>query len=52
MELEFSQHFFEKAANIKFHENSSTGIRVFHAEERTGVHDEANSCFSQFYQRA
>ena len=38
MELEFSEHIFEKFSNIKFHENSSVGSRVVprgRAEGRT-----------------
>jgi len=45
---EFSQRLFEKY--IKFNDNQSTGIR--RTEEQTVRHDETNSRFSQFYERA
>jgi hypothetical protein len=35
MKLEFSGKIFEKYSNIKFHENPSSGCRVFHANGRT-----------------
>jgi len=45
--LEFSTHISEKYANIKFHENPSSGYRVV---RQKGRHDEANSRISQFYE--
>jgi len=51
MKLEFSRQSFEKYTNIKFHENPSSESRVVSCEE-TDRHDEANSRFSQFYERA
>jgi len=49
MKLEFSQQIFEKYSNIKFHENPSSGSRVF--SNRTDGHDEANSRLSQLCER-
>jgi len=50
--LEFLDSFFEKYLNIKFHENPSSGGRVFSPENiRTDRHDEANSRFSKFYEK-
>jgi len=46
MKLEFSQQFFEKYSNIRFHKNSSSGSRVVPCIQ-TDRHDEANSHFSQ-----
>jgi len=37
MKLEFSRQIFEKYSNIKFHENPSSGSRVFHADRRTDM---------------
>ena len=42
MKLEFSRQSFEEYSNIKFHENPSSA----------DTHDEANSRFSQFCERA
>jgi hypothetical protein len=47
MKLEFSPQIFEKYSNIKFHENSPVGIKLFHADGMTRQ-DEANNRFSQF----
>jgi len=47
MKLEFSGQIFEKSLDIGFHENPSSGSRVFHA----GGH-EVNSRFAQFCERA
>ena len=33
---EFSRQLFEKSSNMKFHENSSIGRRVVHADGRRG----------------
>jgi len=41
----------EKHSNIKFHENTSSGSRVVPCGQTDG-HDEANSRFSQFCERA
>jgi len=46
---------FEKSANIKFHENPSSGSRIVPCGQTDGLvdrHDEANSYFSQSYKRA
>ena len=51
IELGFSRHILEKYSNIKFHENPSSGSLVF-PREQTDRHDEANSRFSQFCERA
>jgi hypothetical protein len=45
------QQIFEKSSNIKFHELPSSGSRVVPCG-RTDRHDEANSRFSQFCERA
>jgi len=55
MKIEFSRRLSQKYSNIKFHENPSTGSRVVpcgQADGRTDRHDEANSRFSQFCERA
>jgi len=55
MELEFSRQIFEKSSNTKLHENPSSGIRVVpcgRTDGRTDRHDEADSRFSQFCERA
>ena len=41
---------FRKSRNIKFHQNPSSGSRVVSCDRRTDGHDEANICFSQFYE--
>jgi hypothetical protein len=54
MKLEFSRQIFEKSSPIKFHENTSSGSRVVpcgRTDVRTYVHDEANSRFSQFWEK-
>ena len=51
MKLEFSGQIFEKYSNINFHENPSSGSRIIPCW-RKDRHDEANSRFSQFYERA
>jgi len=51
MKLEFSRQFFEKYPNIKCSETPSSGSRIVLCR-RTVRHGEANSCFSQFYERA
>jgi len=52
MSLAFPRQIFEKYSNVKFRENLFSGSRVFHADERSDRHDEANSRFSQFRERA
>jgi len=57
MKHEFSRDFFfsNKYTNIKFHENTSSGSRVFPCRQmdlRTDRHDEVNSRFSQFCERS
>ena len=45
---EFSRRFFEKYSNIKFYEFRPVGAELFHTDR----HDDANSNFSQFCERA
>jgi len=55
MKHEFSRQFLEKYSTIKFHENPSSGspgVPCGRKEGRTDRHDEANSGFSQFCERA
>jgi len=53
MKLEFFQHIFEKYITIKFHVNSSSESRAVPCGRTDGqTQDEANSCFSQFCERA
>jgi len=47
----FSTDFFAKYSNIKFHENPSSGSRAVPCG-RTDRHDDANSSFSRFCERA
>ena len=53
MKLEFPQQIFEKMlereVSLKF---SPVGAEFFHADERTDIHDEANSRFTKFWERA
>jgi hypothetical protein len=49
---EFSSQIFEKYSNIKFHENLSIGAEMLHADRRIDRHDEGNSRFLQFCERA
>jgi len=51
MKLEYSRQIFEKYSNIKFSENPSSGSQVVPCE-RTDTHNEDNSRFSQFCERA
>jgi hypothetical protein len=51
MQLELSRQIVEKYSNIKFNENPSSGSRVVPCG-RTDRQDEANSRFSQFWERA
>jgi len=51
MKLEFSRQIFEKNTNIILHENPSSGSRVVQSG-RTDRHEEDNSRFSQFCERA
>jgi len=60
MKLDFSRQSFDKYSNIEFHENPSSGSRVFHTEgwtdrrtdgqkdRQTDRRDADNSGFSQF----
>jgi hypothetical protein len=53
--LEFYRQAFEEYSNIKFHENPSGGSRVVpcgRADGQTDVHDEGNSRFAEFFERA
>jgi len=52
MKLEFSLRIFGKFSNIKFHENLSIGSCSMMAKGQTDRHDEANSSFLQFRERA
>ena len=51
MKLVFYRYVFEKSSNVKFHGNTSSGSRAVPCG-RTDRHDEANSRFSQFCERA
>ena len=51
-ETEFSRQTFENSSNIKFHENRTVQAEMFHADRQTDKHDEANSCFPLFCERA
>jgi len=51
MNLEFSRQILEKYSNIKFNENPSSENRVV-TFGPTDRHDETNSHFSQFCERA
>jgi len=51
MTLALSRQIFEKASNIIFHENTSSGSRILPCG-RTDGHDVANSRFSEFCERA
>jgi hypothetical protein len=62
MKLEISRQVFEKYSNTKFHENQPSRSLIFHKISSGGIrvvpcgrtdrHNEANSRFSQFYERA
>jgi hypothetical protein len=51
MILEFSRLIFEKSSNIKFHKIRLMEAELFHADEHTDRHDEANIRLSQFCER-
>jgi hypothetical protein len=55
-EFELSRQIFEKYSNIKFRKIHPAGNELFHAggrtDRQTDRHDEANSRFSQFCERA
>jgi hypothetical protein len=52
MNLDFSQQFFLKNTQISnFIKVCRVGAELFHADGRTDRHDEANSLFSQFWER-
>ena len=50
MNIAFSRQIVQKYSSIKFHENPSSGSRVFPCglERRTDIHDEANIAFRSF----
>jgi hypothetical protein len=52
MKVGFSRNIFEKYSNIRFNASPYNGRRVFHADRWTDRHDESNSRFSQFCERA
>jgi len=55
IKIERSRQIFKKYSNIKFHIQPFSVSRVVSCEwtdGRTGKHDESNSCFSQFCERA
>jgi hypothetical protein len=52
MKLEFSRRIFEVYSNAKFHENHPVGAELFHLDGQTDRHDEANSRFLKFCERA
>jgi hypothetical protein len=49
VELEFFRQIVEKSSRVKFYKNPS---ELFYAGGRTDKHDETNSRFSQFSERA
>ena len=51
MKLKFSRQIFEKSWNNQFPQNPSSGSRVVSYGQTDG-HDEANSRFLQFFERA
>jgi hypothetical protein len=51
MKVEFSRQIFDKHSAVKFHEDPPSGSGVV-PYGRTDTHDEANSRFLRFYQRA
>ena len=52
IKLEFSWQNFEKSSISSFIKIRPEGVELFHADERTDGHEEANSRFSQFGERA
>ena len=54
MKLAISRQIFEKYSNVKFHFKKSAqgGAELFHADRRMDKHNEANSRFSEFRERA
>ena len=52
MKIELSWKIFEKYSNIKFYKNPSSGGKLLQADGETDSHDETNSRFSQFCERA
>jgi len=55
MTFEYSRQVFDKFTSIKFHENpfsGSRGVPWGETDGRTVKHNEANSRFSQFFERA
>jgi hypothetical protein len=55
MKLEFSRQIFKKYTDEKFRENPSSESRVVPCRQaggQTDRHDETNSRFSQFFERA
>jgi len=46
MKLEFSQQFFEKSPNIRFHENSSSGSQVVPRGQTNGRTDMTKVIFT------
>ena len=51
IKLEYSRQTFKKYSNRKFHKNPSSGSRVA-THGQTDSHDDANSRFAQFCERA
>ena len=49
IKLEFSGQIFEKSSNIKFHKNPSSGGTIVPCRWMDR-HDDANSCFLQFFE--
>jgi hypothetical protein len=52
MKHEFSQQIFEKFQIPNFIKTRQVGAELLHAEGQTDGHDEGNSGFSQFCERA
>jgi hypothetical protein len=52
MKLEFSRHIFDNIQITDFMKIRPVGAELFHAGGETDRHDEADSRFSQFCERA
>jgi hypothetical protein len=52
VKLEFSRQIFENPQISNFMKIRTVGVTLFHAGGQTDKHDEANSRFSQFSERA
>jgi hypothetical protein len=52
MKLLFSRQIFQNYSNSKSNENPTVEAELFHVDGQTDPHDEANTHFSQFCERA